>query len=92
MHSTLRDMMKGLPGAEDVMGLDANLRQNQNSSMASHPEHSTPGPSLLVPAGAAVSAVDRHDSLHPGHDGSASEQDGDPQGDGAGDAFLATSE
>jgi len=78
MHGTLRDMMKGVSGAKDVvMGLDANLRQSQNSSGALPEEHvsgscSTPGPSC-----SALSAVIcRDDRAVPQH-GIASEQDDD---------------
>jgi len=39
MHGTLREMMKGVPGADDVvMGLDATLRPGQDRAEASAPD------------------------------------------------------
>jgi hypothetical protein len=60
MHGTLREMMKGVPGADDVvMGLDATLRPSQDRFEASGPGdriiESVTGDSL----GAQVQAVGR---------------------------------
>jgi hypothetical protein len=78
MHGTLRDMMKGVPGAEDVVtGLDANLRQCQISPGALLEEHALGTRSPLVPACPALSPVVRHDGRCVAQNGLASEQDDD---------------
>ena len=89
MHGTLRDMLIGVPGAEDVvMGLDANLRQGQNSSGAFLQEHALGDRSPLVPACSAAPAVVRHDGRRVAKDGLASEQDDDMMSDHVRDEFL----
>ena len=93
MHGILRDMFKGVLGVEDVvMGLDANLRQSQQSSVASHPEDPLADRSLLAPACAAVPGDDPRHSPHLDKDGFASDQDGELRRDPVGDAFLAIAE
>ena len=93
MHSTLRDVMKGVSGAEDVvMGLDANLRQSQDLATEIYPEHPLAAGSLVVPVCAAVCAEGRRDGRQLDKDGFASDQEDDHLGDPHGDALLASAE
>ena len=63
MHGTFCNMLKGLPGAEDVvMGLDANLRHGQNSAPACQPDQPNTERMSSGVAWAETAAVVRHDS------------------------------
>ena len=85
MHGTLRDMLKGYPGAEDaVMGLDASLRQRQDFAIARHPDQPGANRIALGFSSAELAAVVRNDSCHRANQGPASEQHDDGLGDHAG--------
>jgi len=50
MHGTLRDMLKGIPGVEDVvMGLDATIRQGHIPTVAPEEEHPLRRSSVMAP-------------------------------------------
>ena len=90
MHGTLRTMLKGLPGVEDVvMGLDANLRQGQNFAIAYNPDQPDVDRTSVGFASAESSEVVRYESCHRAHQDLASEQPDHGLDDHAGDAFLA---
>ena len=90
MHGTFYNMLKGLPGAEDVvMGLDADLRHGQNSAPACQPDQpNTERMSSGVTWVEAAASV-RHDSCDRAEDCPTSEQPDDMLDDNAVDAFRA---
>ena len=63
MHGTLRTMLKGYPGVEDVvMGLESNLRHGQSFASASAPDQPDVARSSVGFASPEPSAVIRFDS------------------------------
>ena len=76
MHGTLREMMKGVPGAEDVvMGLDATLRPSQDRAEVGSPDDRLSAGSCVAPACAAVRAQSRPDTHAVDKDGPPSEEE-----------------
>ena len=90
MHGTLREMMKGVPGAEDVvMGLDATLRPSQDRAEVSSPDARMPAGSCAVPACATVRAQSCLDTHAVDKDGLPSEEERDHAGVLQGHSLMA---
>jgi hypothetical protein len=82
MHDTLREMMKGVPGADDVvMGLDSTLRPSQDRAEASAPDDRMFAGSCQASSCAAVCAQSRPDIHAVDKNGPPSEEESDHAGD-----------